>query len=576
MARPITADRMLEILKAEGLTVREVPGWRDRCRCCPDNAKHRPAGPYVRSWGDVVGTLTHITAGNLGKRTPLQYIQDIINGDKKTPTKAQFVPDPDGVVWINSVGRCNHAGQVGSQVKAHLRLADFRLDDSHDDRFDGSGADGNAFTYGIENIAAKTMTAAQREASVRINAAIARELGWTGQESVGHGEVSAARVYADPNLDMGKFRRDVMARVKAGPGGTKPPTPPPSPPVVQPATTHVVAPGDTLGRIAKANRLDVDDLAAWNGIADKDVIRVGQLLTLVKPDVVPPVCPVPDPAEPTPPTSTITYVTDTVVVLNGAGYNAAHGKATALKRLPAMVKSLKADRPAVMILVEWSRPMLATADKLMTGYTRGILPGRDGNDANGAGREIYVRDDMEILAVVKGDVKTKLQLSGEAKPDDKPLLAVVYRPKGGLPRLATAFHNENQDGRDVKTKLDADTIRVRQIREGLQFSIDVADDHSVPYYNIDHGGDGNSYGWALDEAERMNWKSALESATTKGDDVALRTHNNWDDARVKAGHFDLGLVRHYVDVVEGDQTFDPKLSDHNQLTYSRKYQLTRA
>lgn len=225
-------DVLVDALKAEGLKVVKYTGWDRRCRCCPDTGPHRPDGPYVRGWGDVNGTVVHITAGNLGGRTVEQYIANIINGDPSTPVKSQFVTAPDGTVYVNSAGRANHAGRVGSTVQAHLRAADFSTSSDYDARFRGGTADGNAFTYGIENIAASSMTEAQRDASVRICAAIARHYGWTGQESVGHGEISSARVKADPNLDMGKFRRDVMARVKAGTGTASPV--PEQPPVTEP------------------------------------------------------------------------------------------------------------------------------------------------------------------------------------------------------------------------------------------------------------------------------------------------------------------------------------------------------
>jgi N-acetylmuramoyl-L-alanine amidase/LysM repeat protein len=41
---------------------------------------------------------------------------------------------------------------------------------------------------------------------------------------------------------------------------------------------YVVAEGDTLTRIAAAQRVSVQDLAAWNGLSDADRIRVGQRL----------------------------------------------------------------------------------------------------------------------------------------------------------------------------------------------------------------------------------------------------------------------------------------------------------
>ncbi len=41
--------------------------------------------------------------------------------------------------------------------------------------------------------------------------------------------------------------------------------------------------GDTLSKIARANRQPVSNLARWNGIANPDAIEVGQVLRVVPP-----------------------------------------------------------------------------------------------------------------------------------------------------------------------------------------------------------------------------------------------------------------------------------------------------
>ncbi len=45
---------------------------------------------------------------------------------------------------------------------------------------------------------------------------------------------------------------------------------------------YVIQPGDTLGKIAKANRICVDLLAAINGISDANRIRAGQTIKIIK------------------------------------------------------------------------------------------------------------------------------------------------------------------------------------------------------------------------------------------------------------------------------------------------------
>lgn len=261
MTTPMTPAQMLKAYKAEGLTVKEYEGWERRCRCCPDSGPHQLSGPYIRGWGDVNGQLAHITGGGLGKRTVEQYIRDIILYDPALLTKCHTVVDPAGVVWLVAAGRANHAGKVGKNVRAHMLAADYSLTDDYDSRFRGGVADGNAFTYGDECIAASKMNAKQYESLVRVHAARARFHDWTGQESVGHGEVSSARTPADPNLDMGKFRRDVMARVKAGPGSTPAPEPPPVP-ATKPALEVAAATLTTFNLAAKAHKWQRDTWTA--------------------------------------------------------------------------------------------------------------------------------------------------------------------------------------------------------------------------------------------------------------------------------------------------------------------------
>ena len=50
-----------------------------------------------------------------------------------------------------------------------------------------------------------------------------------------------------------------------------------------PPPTYTVKRGDTLAQIALDNGLDYRELAAWNGIENPNVIRVGQVLVLAAP-----------------------------------------------------------------------------------------------------------------------------------------------------------------------------------------------------------------------------------------------------------------------------------------------------
>lgn len=63
-------------------------------------------------------------------------------------------------------------------------------------------------------------------------------------------------------------------------------TPAPQPAPVTVPDTYTVAPGDSLSKIASKYDVSVNDLVAWNGIKDKNVIQVGQVLKLKKPATV--------------------------------------------------------------------------------------------------------------------------------------------------------------------------------------------------------------------------------------------------------------------------------------------------
>jgi len=207
----MTPTELLAVAKSTGRPVREYPGWRDRCRC-HDGSHERAERPSGRVWGlAVIGTLVHITAGNLGARTVEQYIADIIDGDPALPDKAQFVIAPEGTIWLNSAGRSNHAGTVSSAGLTAVQGGRMALTGWDDRR--GNDADGNAVLYGIENVAASDMTPEQRISSVALTAAISAHYGTSGRDVAGHGELSDQRTYADPGLDMGSFRRDVISAV---------------------------------------------------------------------------------------------------------------------------------------------------------------------------------------------------------------------------------------------------------------------------------------------------------------------------------------------------------------------------
>jgi LysM repeat protein len=78
------------------------------------------------------------------------------------------------------------------------------------------------------------------------------------------------------------------------PGQTPPPTP-------TPQLTHIVRSGETLWEIALSYNLTLEQLLAWNGLAQNDMIREGQELY-----IRPPATAVPSPPTSTPPPATTT------------------------------------------------------------------------------------------------------------------------------------------------------------------------------------------------------------------------------------------------------------------------------
>lgn len=534
MAKALTPDQLLAALKAEGLTVVEVPGWRDRCRC--HAGSHAAGGPKVRAWGEIHGTVTHITGGDLGKRTVLEYIRDIINGDRATPTKSQLVTAPNGHVYVNSAGRCNHAGKVGAQVPTHLIEADFSLTDDYDDRWRGAAVDGNTFTIGNEVITSKTMTAQQYKAAVLAAAAIARACGWTGQESVGHGEISAARFKVDPGLHMGNFRRDVMDRVKTKLGTSTPPKPTtPAPTPKPPATgTHAVKRGDTLSAIAARYDVRVADLVAWNGITNANRIEVGQVLRLTKP------------AKPT-------AASIRVMSWNLKSPTLTAPISWAIRR-GRQVAEVKRQVPSVLLVQEAGSPShVRWYDKALKPL--GLVNAR-AVDAKGSGkwRVIYYRA-AEFELVASG--LYNLPADTLYKGDQKPMVWAVLRHRvTGELWVFSSAHLEND--------APADEERPEQMLAVLRKVDAVAKQYDVPAENRVVGVDTNSQSYVRSRVhDTTRYRDIFtRAAKTTGKDTA--SHNAWKDAR-RGARIDV-IFTTAPEVLDASQASTPKAADHNPQT----------
>ncbi|WP_327268820.1 N-acetylmuramoyl-L-alanine amidase [Streptomyces sp. NBC_01218] len=236
MAIPLTAGRLLAILKAEGVKTAEYPGWTGRGR---DAATGRTFGP-------VHMVLNHHTAGT----TSLTVVAK--DGVAGLPGPLAHIHlAKTGVATMCSAGRANHAGTMAKNAYDSF----LQEKATHPAPSKASGTiDGNDVSYGIEteNLGNGTdvYPRAQYDAWVRINAAFCREFGWSAESCGCHKETSVEGKI-DPKGPVegystrGRFeftpkqlRADVAERLKhaaswspTAPTAPKPPTTPaPKPP----------------------------------------------------------------------------------------------------------------------------------------------------------------------------------------------------------------------------------------------------------------------------------------------------------------------------------------------------------
>ncbi len=196
MSAPLSANRILSVLRAEGLTVVEVGGWRTH------NRNHK--GP----WGPVHGVMLHHTVTR-GTAYTVQLCRDG-HADLPGPL-CHGVITKDGRVHLVGHGRANHAGAGDSDVLAAV-IAEKRLPpDQH------ANTDGNRHFYGFEceNLGdgEDPWPAAQLDAMARASAALCRAHGWTARSVVGHLEWRPGKI--DPKgFTMASMRDRVTEHLK--------------------------------------------------------------------------------------------------------------------------------------------------------------------------------------------------------------------------------------------------------------------------------------------------------------------------------------------------------------------------
>lgn len=189
MSDPISADRFVQILRAEGLTVVEYRNWRE------NNRNH------VGDWGPVHGVMIHhtVTKGTEGT------VRLCYEGRSDLPGPlCHGVIAKDGTVFLVGNGRTNHAGLGDGDVLEAVKQDRSVPSDNE------ANTDGNTFFYGFEceNLGdgQDPWPEAQVDAIIRASAAISRELGWKKYSTIGHLEWQPGKI--DPRGVGMNFLRD--------------------------------------------------------------------------------------------------------------------------------------------------------------------------------------------------------------------------------------------------------------------------------------------------------------------------------------------------------------------------------
>ncbi|MFG2138014.1 peptidoglycan-binding protein [Streptomyces sp. NPDC048650] len=200
MSTPLTPDRFLAALRAEGVHVVEHDGWRGH------NRNHQ--GP----WGPVNGVMLHHTAG-----TDSVALCEAGLDDLPGPL-CVGVLTKSGALHLVGFGRTNHAGR-GARATYDAVCAE----SATPARPGRDAIDGNVHFYGfeIENLGngRDPYPEGQLAAVERVSAAVCRAHGWTAASVIGHKEWTTRKI--DPSFSMAAMRARIARRLGSAP--TQPP-----------------------------------------------------------------------------------------------------------------------------------------------------------------------------------------------------------------------------------------------------------------------------------------------------------------------------------------------------------------
>ncbi|MFI8518964.1 peptidoglycan-binding protein [Streptomyces sp. NPDC085481] len=207
MATPLSADRIVAALRAEGVTVVEHDGWRNHNR------------NHVGTWGPVVGVMIHHTVSAGTDNT----VELCYNGYEGLPGPlCHGVIAKDGSVHLVSSGRANHAGGGDPSVLQAVISETYgdRPPATREHQGSAGAVDGNSRFYGFECInlgnGSDPWPPAQLDAIERVSAALCRAHGWGARSVIGHAEWSDWK--NDPRgFGMPGMRERVQKRLGAAP-----------------------------------------------------------------------------------------------------------------------------------------------------------------------------------------------------------------------------------------------------------------------------------------------------------------------------------------------------------------------
>jgi hypothetical protein len=268
MATPLTADRMLVALRAEGVHVVEHPGWRTH-----DRTGHG-------AWGPVHGVIIHHTGGTAPSDGEIVWSG---RSDLPGPCAHAYLAK-GGTLTLTSAGRANHAGGGDGNVLTAVINESYadRPPAPHQHEGSAGAVDGNAHFYGLEcsnlGTSKDPWPPAQYDQAVRWAAAICRAHGWSEKSVIGHKEWSDWK--PDPTFDMPTFRAAVAARL-AHPAEWTPGTPQTTTPP-QEDTDMALTDADSKKVWGYKGTGTADAWALLNRIAAQEAAQTAVITTLAK------------------------------------------------------------------------------------------------------------------------------------------------------------------------------------------------------------------------------------------------------------------------------------------------------